>query len=95
MTDPLQPMYVTVDYLATAAGVNKTDARRFLTEVSNMAISELNAGYDFTFPNIGRLTPRKTQRRNRRNPKTGILLGTRLQRSVHLYPSKTIRTPLN
>lgn len=88
-------VYLTVSQLATAAGADRTEARKFLDVWTQLCTSELNAGRPFAIENIGRLMPRKTMRTNTQNPRTNTNIGTRLVKRVAITTYKTLYDALN
>ena len=88
-------VYDILSAIAVSSGISRGNTRTLLDAWINLAVTELNAGRAFSIPKVGRLVPNKSNRPGTVNPRTGVLIGTRLHRVVRLYPTRACIAAIN
>lgn len=60
-----------VNHLAEKSGLKRTQAKEFMNELANLAMSEVKRSGEFTMPGFGKLVLSERKAREGRNPATG------------------------
>ena len=80
-----------IGHLAEKTGVKKNQAKDFLTELANLALSEVKGNGEFTLPGFGKLVLTQTKAREGRNPATGKPLNIPAKTTVKFRLGKAMK----
>lgn len=83
-----------IERIATQTGIPRTDVRRMLQAMLDIAVHEFEAGNRIEFRDYGVFNIKIRAPREAKNPKTGVLVQVPERRSVHFKPGRLVREAL-
>jgi DNA-binding protein HU-beta len=80
-----------VAHLASTAEITKTEAESVLNELATQAREHVEAGEEFSLPDIGKLKVTETAARTGRNPATGESIDIPAGKKVKFHAAKALK----
>ena len=80
-----------IDHVATAAGVDKKQAKKAMTAFVEGILEAVKSGEEVVLPGFGKFTMRDAPARTGRNPSTGEAIEIAARRRMVFQPAKAIR----
>ena len=84
-----------IDRVATAAGIEKAQARRAVDAVTSAITSAAKGGDTVALSGFGQFKVRDTPARQGRNPATGAAIEIAAARKLTFAPAKAVKDALN
>ena len=80
-----------VNHLADKSGLKRQQAKDFLNELANFAVSEVKRSGEFTMPGFGKLVLSHRKEREGRNPATGAKITIPAKTTLKFRLGKTMK----
>lgn len=84
-----------IDVLAKEFELPKATSKEIIERVGNLIVTEVAAGEEFVFPDVGRFTVTKRAARTGRNPHTGEPIKIAASKAVRFIPRTSFKTAVN
>ena len=81
-----------INYIAERSGLNRAQAKQFLEDLANLAVSEVRSGGEFVLPGFGKLVRSERKAREGRNPATGETIQIPAKTTLKFRVSKAAKT---
>ena len=80
-----------VNHLAEKSGLKRAQAKEFMNELANLAMSEVRRSGEFTLPGFGKLVLSERKEREGRNPATGAKITIPAKTTLKFRLGKSMR----